>query len=178
MVFSGNKKLYIRRALFALLVVLSAAVQHTDGALPSFSGAKAMIIIPLCVCIAMFERSMGGLAFGVLCGVMWDAASARSDGFFSVCLAVVGFTAGALITYFMRNNILSALIISGAACLLVNSAYWLVFILLKGFDGAYGVLMSFYLPCAFYSFLYTFLYYYLIRLIVQITSEGKGIRQN
>lgn len=176
MKFGDKKKLYIRRALFILLIALTAAFQHTDAAVADFFGAKAMLLIPLCVCIAMYERSMGGLAFGVLCGALWDAASARGDGFFSVCLACIGFIAGAATTYFMRNNILSAMIMCASACTATNVLYWLVFILLKGYEGATGVLMSFYLPCAFYSFLFTFLYYYIVRFIVEITSDGKRIK--
>ena len=178
MKFGDNTKLYIRRALFVFLTVLTAAFQHTDIAVPDFFSAKAMLLIPLCVCIAMFERSMGGLAFGVLCGALWDAASARGDGFFSVALAIAGFASGAAITYLMRNNIFSALIISGVFCVGINAAYWFVFVLLKGYEGALGVLMSYYLPGALYSVLFTFIYYYIVRLIVQVTSDGKKIKLN
>ncbi len=176
MKFGDNKKLYIRRALFILLTALTAAFQHTDGAVADLFGAKAMLLIPLCVCIAMYERSMGGLAFGVLCGALWDSASARGDGFFSVCLACIGFISGAAITYFMRNNVFSAMIISASSCTAINVIYWFVFILLKGYEGAAQVLMSFYLPSAIYSFIFTFLYYFLIRFIVEITSDGKRIK--
>lgn len=176
MKFGNNKKLYIRRALFFILILLTAAFQHTDSAVPQLFGAKAMLLIPLCVCVAMFERSMGGLAFGVMCGILWDAASVRGDGFFSVCLACVGFLSGVVITHFMRNNILAALIISGTSCVGVNFLYWLIFIAIKGYEGATSVLMSYYLPSAFYSFLFTFLYYYLVRFIAEVTSEGKRIK--
>lgn len=176
MKFADNKKLYIRRALFILLTVLTAAFQHTDMAVPDLFGAKAMLLIPLCVCISMFERSMGGLAFGVFCGVLWDAASARGEGFFSVALACTGFLAGAAITYFMRNNIFSALILSGVFSMTVNTVYWLCFILMKGYEGAADVLVSFYLTSAVYSALFTLIYYYLVRFIVQMTARNKKIK--
>ena len=176
MKFSDNKKLYIRRALFILLTLMTAAFHHTDAAVPDLSGAKAMLLIPLCVCIAMFEKSMGGLTFGVICGVLWDSVSATGDGFFSITLAAVGFLTGAAITYLMRRNIFSALILSAASCLTVNTLYWAVFILLKGYEGAWSVLSGFYLPSALYSVLFTFIYYYLVRLIVQLTPKDKTIR--
>ncbi|MBQ6601378.1 MAG: hypothetical protein IIX36_07010 [Clostridia bacterium] len=176
MKFSDNKKLYIRRALFIVLTVLTAAFQHTDAAVPDFFGAKAMLLIPLCVSIAMFEKSMGGLTFGVICGALWDSASAAGDGFFSVTLAVAGFLAGVAITYLMRNNIFSALILSGVSTLAVNTAYWVIFVLMKGYEGAWSLLSQFYLPSAFYSVLFTFIYYYLVRFIVQLTPRDKTIR--
>lgn len=174
--FANNKKFYIRRTLFFVLILFTAAFQHTGLFLPEIFGARAMLLIPLCVCIAMFERSMGGLVFGVLCGVLWDAASARGDGFFSVCLACVGFLTGLVITHYMRNNILASLIISGTFCVSINFIYWLIFIALKGYEGALTLLMSYYLPSAVYSFLFTFVYYYLVRFIVESTHDGKRIK--
>lgn len=176
MKFSDNKKLYIRRTLFILLAVLTAAFQHTDAAVPDFFGAKAMLLIPLCVCIAMYEKSLGGLAFGVLCGALWDSASAAGDGFFSISLAVAGFVSGAAITYLMRNNILSALILSGVSALSVSTVYWMLFVLVKGYEGAWSLYCQFYLPGAAYTVLFTFIYYYVARFIVQLTPKDKTVR--
>ena len=130
MKFADNKNLYIRRALFVLLLVLTAVFQHTKGAVPSLFGARAFLLIPVAVCIAMFEKSMGGLSFGVLAGVLWDFATVRGDGFYAVVLALAGYTAGAAVTYIVRNNIFSALILSAGASLFISTSYWFVFILL------------------------------------------------
>lgn len=176
MKFANNKKLYIRRAAFFVLILFTAAFQHTGLFLPEIFSLRAMPLIPLCVCIAMFERSMGGLVFGAFCGVLWDAASAVGDGFFSVCLACVGFMTGLVITHYMRNNILASLIISGTSCVGINFIYWLIFIALKGYEGAASLLLSHYLPGALYSFLFTFIYYYLVCFIVELTHEGKRIK--
>ena len=173
MKFADNKNLYIRRVLFVLLIVLTAVFQHTKGAVPSFFGAKAFLLIPVTVCIAMFEKSMGGLSFGVLAGVLWDFATVRGDGFYAVMLALAGYTAGVAVAYIMRNNIFSALLLSAGASAFVSIGYWVVFILLKGYEGAWGVLFSFYLPSALYSFIFTAGYYYLVRAIVKATTDKK-----
>ena len=173
MKFADNKNLYIRRVLFVLLIVLTAVFQHTKGAVPSLFGAKAFLLIPLTVCISMFEKSMGGLSFGVLAGVLWDFATVRGDGFYAVMLALAGYTAGVAVAYIMRNNIFSALLLSAGASAFVSIGYWLVFILAKGYEGAWGVLFSFYLPSALYSFIFTAGYYYLVRAIVKATTDKK-----
>ena len=173
MKFADNKNLYIRRVLFVLLIVLTAVFQHTKGAVPSLFGAKAFLLIPVTVCIAMFEKSMGGLSFGILTGVLWDFATVRGDGFYAVMLALAGYTAGVAVAYIMRNNIFSALLLSAGASAFVSIGYWVVFILLKGYEGAWGVLFSFYLPSALYSFIFTAGYYYLVRAIVKATTDKK-----
>ena len=177
MKFADNKNLYIRRALFVLLVVLTAVFQHTKGAVPSVFGAKAFLLIPLTVCIAMFEKSMGGLSFGILAGVLWDFATVRGDGFYAVMLALAGYTAGVGVAYIMRNNIFSALLLSAGASAFVSVGYWLVFILMKGFEGAWSILFGFYLPSALYTFIFTAVYYYLVRAIVRATTDKKQTRK-
>lgn len=169
--FSDNRNLYIRRGLFTLLFFLTAAVQHTAGVIPAVFGAKAMVLIPLTVAVAVHEKSMAGLAFGVLAGALWDFASVRGDGFFAVVLAAVGFLCSSAVTYLMRKNILTALILTGGAVGLTNVVYWLLFIQHKGYEGAASVLFTFYLPSALYSLLFIFLYYYLVAFIVKLTEK-------
>ena len=177
MKFADNKNLYIRRALFAVLIVLTAVFQHTKGAVPSVFGARAFLLIPLAVCISMFEKSMGGLSFGVLAGILWDAATVRGDGFYAIMLAVAGYTAGAGIAYLMRNNIFSAIILSAGASLFVSTGYWFIFIFLKGYEGAWNILFDFYIPSAVYSLAFTALYYYLVKMIVKATTDKKRYKR-
>ena len=176
MKFADNKKLYIRRTLFVVLIVITAAFQHTKGAVPSVFGASAFLLIPLTVCIAMSEKSMGGLSFGILAGVLWDFATVRGDGFYAVMLALAGYTAGVAIAYIMRNNIFSALILSLGASTFVSVGCWFVFIFLKGFEGAWKILFSFYIPSVIYTLAFTAVYYYIVRAIVKATTDKKQIR--
>ena len=177
MKFADNKNLYIRRALFVLLIAITAVFQHTGGAIPSFFGAKAFLLIPLTVCIAMNEKSMGGLSFGILAGVLWDFATVRGDGFYAVVLALAGFTAGAAVTYLVRNNIFASLLLTLGACTFVTVSYWLIFIFMRGYEGAFSMLFGFYFPSGIYSLAFTAVYYYLVRFIVKITADKKQNRK-
>lgn len=172
--FSANRDIYIRRAMLACLVALTAAFQHTDGAIPMLFGTKAMILIPLTVVIGMYERSMTGLFFGTMAGILWDFATVRGDGFFSVCLAVVGFFSGVLVTYFFRNNILSALLLSLGSITGVNCLYWFLFVFRKEYVGAVEALMSYYIPSVLYTLVFVFVYYWLVGLTVRLTSTKKN----
>lgn len=171
--FSSSRNLYIRRALTVLLIFAAALLQHT-GLIPEILGVPAMVLVPLTVCIAMFERSMPGMCFGILTGVLWDFASVRGDGFFSVVLTVIGFASGALVTFVFRNNIRSALILSFGSLMFCNISYWFMFILRKGYEGAWNVLFSRYLPSVLYSLIFVFVFYYLVSLIVKYTAEKKN----
>ena len=171
--FSDNRDIYIRRALLIFLTMLTAAFQHTEGAVPELFGTKAMILIPLTVVIGMYERSMSGLAFGVLAGLLWDFAAVRGDGFFSVCLACAGYLSGVLVTYFLRNNIISALLLSFVSIGAINTLYWYIFIFSKGYEGASSLLTGFYLPSVLYTLMFTFAYYYLTGFIIKLCRKDK-----
>lgn len=166
--------IYIKRGLLLLLIMLTAAFQHTDGAIPSLFGAKAMVLIPLTVVIGMYERSLPGLAFGVIAGALWDFASVRGDGFFSVCLAVTGYLSGVLVTYYLRNNILSALLLGTVSSVGINTLYWFIFIYTDGYEGAVSLLTGFYIPSAVYTLMFIFIYYYLAGLIIKLTAYRKN----
>ncbi|MBR5438106.1 MAG: hypothetical protein IKV21_04225 [Clostridia bacterium] len=170
--FASSRNIYIRRALTVLLIFMTALFQHSAFVPPLF-GAPAMLLIPLTVCVAMFERSIPGMCFGVLAGVLWDCATPGGDGFFSVMLTAVGFITGALVTFIFRNNIRSALILSFGALTVCNVSYWLMFIFRKGYEGAFDVLFTRYLPSVLYSLIFVFVYYYLVSFILRLTSENR-----
>ncbi|MBQ3136637.1 MAG: hypothetical protein IJB74_04055 [Clostridia bacterium] len=170
--FSSSRNIYIRRALTVLLVFLTALFQHS-GFIPELFGAPAMLLVPLTVCIAMFERSIPGMCFGVLAGALWDFALSGGDGFFSVMLTAVGFASGALVTFIFRNNIRAALLLSFGALSFCNAAHWLMFIVRKGYEGGFDLLFSRYIPSVFYSLVFVFVYYYIVSALQRMCSDAE-----
>lgn len=162
---SHKKSLYIRRALLALLVVLTALFQNTKGALPSPGGMRAMPLAVLVAVIALFERSFAGFVFGFLAGVLWDFSSADGDGFFAVLLCILGFLFGAASSLLLRTNVFSAFAVSFVGVLLTLFAHWFCFLFLKGYDPGAKFLLSFYLPSCLYTLVFAPIYYYLIKAL-------------
>ena len=171
--FASSRNIYIRRAVTAMLVFITALFQHS-GFIPEFFGAPAMLLVPLTVCIAMFERSIPGMCFGALAGLWWDFALSGGDGFFSVILTAVGFTTGVLVTLVFRNNIRAALLLSLGALSFCNISHWLMFIIRKGYEGGFDLLFSRYIPSVLYSLIFVFVYYYIVSLIFKATAEKQG----
>ncbi len=165
---------YIRKILLLALVAVTALFQHTDGAIPVLFGTRAMLLVPLVVAIAVHERSMNGLIYGALAGILWDFATVRGDGFFSVGLCGIGFICGCLVTYIMRNNLVTSLLLSGASIFAVNTVYWFMFIFRKGYEGAADVLFGYYLPSVLYTLIFGVVYYYLVGFIHKATAKKKN----
>ena len=162
-----NRNLYIRRLCLAGGLVLVALLQNINGLLPSFFGLRAMPLIPAVVCIAMFEREMSGMFFGVFAGLLWDSTAVRGDHFHAVLVTVIAFTCGALITHLMRNNFITAVLLSGGSILLYNIACIVRDLVIgKHLDAGYTVL-TFYIPSGIYSLLFVAPLYFLVRALVK-----------
>ena len=175
--FSPSREMGIRRGLFVLVAVITAMIQHTPGLRLSLGSVSPMLLVPFVVCVAMYERSMTGLAYGVLAGALWDFASTGADGMFTLMLTTIGFGVGIVITFYVRNRLFSAVVLTFAASCAVSVAYWLMFVLRKGFDGMWSVLVFRFLPIALYTTFFVFIYYYLIGFIIKATSKTPSSKQ-
>lgn len=159
-----NKNVYIRRLCLAAGLLLIALLQNTDGLLPSFFGFRAMPLVPAVVCAAMFEREMAGMFFGVFAGLLWDGA-AFGGSFHAIVLTTLAFVCGALITHVMRNNFLTAILMSAGALFVHGSCCFVRDMVIGGhLDAAYKIL-TFYIPSLVYSLLFLPLLYFPIRAL-------------
>lgn len=118
----------------------------------------------------MFEREIAGAVLGMLAGILWDSVSPMGDGYNALLLMLAGAAAGLLIDYLMRNNLMTALLLSGFACLIYSVFYVVFFLLANGVDSTGYLLIRYYIPAAVYSFLFTPLWYIIVRAVMRRTK--------
>ena len=110
-----TKRLLVRRALFALFVLLFYLLQSTPGVFPAVVGVRALFLTSLTVCIALFDREISGALFGAFAGVLWDVVSPMGDGFHALFLLLFGAACGILINTILRNTLFTALLLAAGA---------------------------------------------------------------
>ena len=76
-----TKILLKRRLIIAAVIVICALLQTTIGYFPSIFGIHFFLLVPLCVCIAVFEGERWGAAFGIFAGALWDLSHGGGDGY-------------------------------------------------------------------------------------------------
>lgn len=162
-----NKNIYIRRLIFAVIILIISTLQNTSGLFPVIFGVRAMLLIPAVVCISMYEREIPGIFFGLFAGILWDSFSSGINSFNAIMLTIFGFICGALIGYIMRNNIVTALILTASSVTVYNTVYWLFAYVFKSYSGAGRVYLTFYLPSCLYTIILMPVFYYLTRFIVK-----------
>lgn len=154
-----------KRILFAVIILVTFLLQTTDGFFPAPFGIHACILIPATVCIAMFEREFSGLFFGLASGMMLDSVSSDTVCYYSVFFTLMGFVTGMLITYLMRNNLVTALMFTSVFSLIHNSLYCLLYYLFDGADISFAFYLKYYFASAVYTALLTPIFYFLTRAI-------------
>lgn len=150
---------YLKWTAYGLLILLVTILQATRGLIPPVFGVRPLLVVPLTVCIAMFVGPVGGAAAGIACGILWDLYAARLLGFNALLLLATGCICGLLITLLMRNNLLTALLLSAAALLFVGLMNWLCHTVLLQEPEAGFILLRRVLPTLGYSFVLTPLLY-------------------
>ncbi len=168
----SKKNLYIRRLVFVVLILVAALLQNTPNLFPEFFGAPAFLLVPVVVCISMFERDLAATLMGIFAGALWDVTLARGDGYNALILMVISTLVGFLINYLMRNNLSTALLLGGVAILIYEVLHWLIFVIFSGVEGGAKLLIVFYLPSAVYTFLFVPILYFGMRTFIQKLKEA------
>lgn len=161
--YTFDKQKLLRRAIFGLLLVVCALLQHTRGAFLHFGSVHAWLLVPALVAVAMQERSVPATLFGAFAGVLWDYAHTGMDGFFALWFALLAFLCSTLVIFWVRNNMSAALVLCGAALLLTAALQWFCFVVLPGQGSAAAVLFGHALPSALFSFVFAPPLYWLVQ---------------
>ena len=174
----SRKHLYSRRLVFALLIVFTAVFQFSFSRYLDIGGVFPILMLPLIVSISMFENSFYAIIFGFFAGVSIDIFSMSGDGFFSVCFTLAAFASSSLITFLMRRTFVSSLLFTVVSSFLINLAYWLIIIVIKGYDSPFWLLLHKYIPTAVSTIIPIIVFYPLIKLIFEHFSGKEGKNEN
>ncbi|MCR4925023.1 MAG: rod shape-determining protein MreD, partial [Clostridiales bacterium] len=153
--------------IFALMVLVTFLFQNISGFFPRPFSLSAMLLIPLTVCLGMFEGEFAGAFYGLFAGALWDIVASRGAGVHALVLMLAGCICGLLIHYTMRNNLACAFVLTSIVCFVHNFFYWLFCVAFVNMDGAFYALWRYYLLSGIYTILLTPLFYFIIRAIMK-----------
>lgn len=152
-----------RYTIFTLIILCAHLLQNSLMIFPEIFGIRPILLISVAVCIAMFEGEFIGAVFGLVAGALWDTVTVTADGYNALYLAVACAVCGFLLRVFMRNNIITYIMINAAVIGFYCITYVLFFIAARGIDGAGEIFVRYYFPMVIYSLLLAPLWYFIIR---------------
>lgn len=171
MLKNNKLRLALRHILLVVIVFAATLLQNTAGGILSQYNAGCFLLIPLSVSIAMFEKEISGMFFGLLTGILWDISSPVTDGVFALFFTLTAFTCGLLTHYIFRNSLKAAAVFTTAEFVLFCGVSLIFNCILKDASGAWYYTATF---CA-HSFPFTLLALPFAYYIVKFTE--KHLRQ-
>lgn len=155
-----NAKRYV---IYIVVLLMSHILQNTLRIFPEIASVRPVLLISAVVCISMFEGEIAGAVAGFFAGALWDTVTVSNDGYNALFLMTVCALCGILVRIFMRNNIITYIIMNISVTVIYFLSYMLFFVVAKGIDGAGMLFLRYYLPMALYSVVLTPFWYMIIR---------------
>ena len=160
----SQKKTFWRRVCLAVLVLLLSVLQNGRGLFPEIFGARALLLIPAVTAIAMYERNIAGMFYGLFAGMLWDIFAAGNN-FNAIFLFALGFGCSTLINTIMRNNSVTHALLSSAAGFVYCLGYWLYHYVVMAQSGAVLSLFRYFIPCVIYTALLSPVIFMIVRAV-------------
>ena len=154
-----------RYVIYGVIILLAHILQNILTIFPEIVSVRPVLLISVAVCISMFEGEVVGAVAGLLSGALWDTLTVTADGYNAVYLMIAGAFCGVMLRIFMRNNIITFIMMNTGITMLYFLTYVLFFITARGIDGGAGMLLRYYLPMTIYSLVLTPVVYWLIRAV-------------
>ncbi len=154
-----------RYTAYGIIVLLAHILQNILTIFPEIASVGPVLLISVAVCISMYEGEVVGAIVGLLSGALWDTLTVTADGYNAVFLMVMCAFCGVMLRIFMRNNIITYIMMNTGVTTFYFLTYVLFFITARGIDGGSEMLLRYYLPMGLYSIVLTPFWYVIIRAV-------------
>ncbi|MDD2362463.1 MAG: rod shape-determining protein MreD [Oscillospiraceae bacterium] len=159
---------YIKWTAYGIVILLTSILQSLPNFLPPIGGARPALMVPVVVCIAMFEGPVGGAAAGVAGGILWDLFSDRLLGFNALLLLIICCACGLMSQLLIRNNLISSMLMTAAALFIQGLISWFFYDFMFENQQALTALLSLSIPGFFYSLFLTPPIYFVVYSVAKI----------
>ena len=118
----------LRYFTYALEIVILYVLSGIPGFLPAINGVKPLLILPVAITIAVFEKEIPAMAFGLACGALCDIGYSDTIGFYTISLTILCFFFGYCARNFFVTNFSNAMAIGFTTIPILISLYFLFFV--------------------------------------------------
>jgi len=163
MALRKNSKSFIKWSLYTVILIILYALQTTPHFL-EIGRIKPFLILPLAVCISLFESEMGSAVFGLVTGFLWDFSSGKIFGFYGIIIMICCVVITLLSMYLVRVNLINAIITVAAVCFILSIWDFVFYYLIWGYE---NVMLSFWqlILSSLYTVIFAPPLYFIVRRV-------------
>lgn len=164
---------FLKYLSYIIEIILVYILFSVPNLIPEIYGGKPSLLIVIALSIAVFEREIPSMIFGLGCGVLIDFGYSNAAGTFTVLLTVVCFFLGYAANNIAVFNLFSTLFTSALVVAGLFSLHFLFTYVMKDYGGAESYFIHHYISRMVQTFLFTPVFYYLNRFIhAMLTPES------
>jgi len=165
-----DKKDFLRRLCYFGVAVFFYMLM-TGG---FFLRWQPLLMIPLAIAVAMFEREVAGSLFGAFCGLMIDAACGNLFGMSSIWLMPSALAASLLVMNLIRPNFINHLWLVTATCIIMAFMEYFFKYIIWDEPNSGVILIMYIIPSYLAAIVLSPAVYFLIRAISLKFSEKES----
>lgn len=154
----------IKWAIYYLLLLIGYTLQTIPG-LFSVMGIRPIIVLPLVICVAMFEEVMPSVIYAVIGGLLWDISSDKLFGFNAIILLACAMLVSLICIYYLRTKLVNSIIFVTITVLLQSFLNYTFYYALWGEANKAGVLIGIILPMALYTVIISPIVYWIVKSV-------------
>lgn len=155
---------YLKWITYYLLLVILYSLQTTPRLFELY-GIKPVLVVPLVVCVCMFEPIMPSMVFSVFAGLLWDISSDKLFGFNAIIFIVCGVLISLLCIFYLHTKLMNSLLFCTVTMIVQGLLSYTFYFAVWGHENAYIVLLSSILPTIVYTALSVIPIYFLVRYL-------------
>ena len=165
---------FFRFLAYTIEVILVFVLGSTPRLLPELFGSKPCLLMCVALTVALFEREIASMVFGLICGLLIDLGYSDSVGVFTVCLTLICFVIGYAANNLIRANFLNFMICSALVIPAVFMLYFLVTIVWQGIEEPWEFFKNHLISRIFQTFLFSVVFYFINKFIYESLSQEPG----
>lgn len=161
----------VRYTAYILEILIIYIVQSTPGFIPDVFGGKPVMLVPVAITVAIFERGIPAVVFGAVCGLMTDFGYSGAVGYYGIMLAILCFIVSNLMENYIRTNLLTTMLIATISIPIIIFVQFLFYYVFAGYNDIWGFFVKHYISRIIYTWAFTPVFYGLNRFIAVRATE-------
>lgn len=154
-----SKGRILRYVLYGVEILLTWIVQETPYCLPEVFGGKAVLLIPLALSFAVFEKEIPAMVSAVVCGLLTDCSYSGPIGFYVIGLVIACFAVSTAYQGYIRRSMLTVMLMAGIVIPVLLTMQFLFYYVFAGYADSGYMFLKHYVSRILYTFAVMPVYY-------------------
>lgn len=161
----------VKYTAYALEILIMYIIQSTPNLMLEVFGGRPVLLVPVAITIAVFEREIPAVVLGVICGLITDMGYSGAVGYYGIMLAITCFAVSNLMANYIRTNLLTVMIVSTISIPIIIFLQFVFYYVFVGYTDIWGFFVKHYISRIIYTWAFTPVFYAFNRFIALRTSD-------